>query len=122
MYLDFYMRTQDDPNFVPGVFAVSDPTESLVEQIKMTLLTDQGEVMGDPNFGFGAYNYLFDTHTADTQAISANADQQINAYVALANKTTVTTNAVVYQVEKYRNAIGLDVQVGNLGKFGILFD
>jgi len=122
MYLDFYMRTQDDPNFVTGVLQVSDPTESLVEQIKMTLLTDRGEVLGDSNFGFGAYDYLFDTHTADTQAISAKADQQINSYVTLANKTEVKTSAVVYEVEKYRNAIGLDIQVGQQGKFGILFD
>ena len=116
------MRTQDDPNFIPGVFTVSDQTEALVEQIKMTLLTDRGEVMGDPNFGFGAYDYLFDTHTANTAAITAKADQQIASYVTLSNQVEVKTAAVVYQVEKYRNAIGLDVQVGELGKFGILFD
>lgn len=122
MYLDFYMRTSDDPNFIPGVFAISDPTEALVEQIKMTLLTDKGEVMGDPSFGFGAYDYLFDTHTADTATITAKANQQIASYVTLAAKTEVKTSAVVYQVEKYRNAIGLDIQVGDVGKFGILFD
>ena len=122
MYLDLYMRPETDPNFIPGVFVVSDPTEALVEQIKMTLLTDRGEVMGDPNFGFSAYDYLFDTHTADTATISAKADQQINAYVTLSNKTDIKTSAVVYQVEKYRNAIGLDIQVGQQGKFGILFD
>lgn len=122
MYLDFYLRPPDDPNFISNTFVVSDQTECLVEQIKMTLLTNKGEVMGDTNFGFGAYNYLFDTHTADTAAITANADQQIANYVTLANKVEINTSAVVYQVEKYRNAIGLDIQVGVLGKFGILFD
>lgn len=122
MYLDFYMRTQDDPNFIPGKFVVSDLTESLVEQIKMTLLTNRGEVLGDAGFGFSAYDYLFDVNNADTQSISAKADQQINSYVTLANKVDVKTNAVIYQVEKYRNAIGLDVSVGEQGKFGILFD
>jgi hypothetical protein len=122
MYLDFYMRTQDDPNFVPGQFQVSNLTEALVEQIKMSLLTSKGEVMGDPNFGFGAYDYLFDTHTANTAAITASADTQIQSYVTLSQNISVTTAAIVYQVEKYRNAIGLDVQIGDLGKFGILFD
>lgn len=122
MYLDFYLRPQDDPNYIPGVFAVSDPTEALVEQIKMTLLTGKGEVMGDINFGFGAYDYLFDTHTADTATISAKADEQIAGYVTLSQKTEVTTAAIVYEVEKFRNAIGLDIQVGTHGKFGILFD
>lgn len=122
MYNDFYLRPATDPNFIPGVMVVNNQTEALVQQIKMTLLTDKGEVLGDPNFGFSAFDYLFDTHEVNTTAIENKAMEQINDYVTLSQKTNVSTSAVVYEVEAYRNAIGLDIHVGELGKFGILFD
>lgn len=122
MYTDFYLRPNTDPNFIPGVFVVHDQTEALVSQVKMTLLTDRGEVLGDINFGFSAFDYLFDTHEVDTASIEQKASEQINDYVTLSKKTEVKTSAVVYEIEKYRNAIGLDIQVGEEGKFGILFD
>lgn len=116
------MRPETDPNFIPNILMVSDQTEALVEQIKMTLLTDRGEVLGDPNFGFSAYDYLFSTNSVDISAIESKAGEQISSYATLSNKVQVTTQANVYEIEKYRNAIGLDINVGDLGKFGILFD
>lgn len=122
MYTDFYIRPEGDPNFIPGVMVLNDHTEALVAQLKMTLLTNHGEVLGDVNFGFSSFDYLFDTNDVDINSIEHKSMQQINDYVTLSKKTEVKTTAVVYEMDKYRNAIGLDIQVGDEGKFGILFD
>ena len=48
---DFYMRSEEDPNYKKGILEVSDNTEEAISQIKMTLLTEKGSVLGDPDFG-----------------------------------------------------------------------
>lgn len=120
MYNDFYLRTIDDPNYVPGVLTVQDEIENLVAQIKMTLLTSKGEVLGMPDFGFSAYDFLFDLNYVNTQSISQGAKEQIDKHCTLAANHTIDTEAQVIQLEKYRDAIGLAIDVDGGGGFGVL--
>jgi len=48
---EIYNRDPLDPNYNPYQIETSDPVEICVGQIKMLLLTNKGEVLGDPKFG-----------------------------------------------------------------------
>lgn len=122
MYTDFYVRTQDDPNFIPDVLASNNELENLVTQIRMTLLTTENEVLGMPDFGFSAFKYLFNSNYVNVDTVAAAAKQQIDTYCTLAPTHNVETEANVYEIEKFRDALGLDVTIDGRGSFGVLLD
>ena len=57
---EFYFRNADDPNYIEDILEVSDEIEILIYQIKMVLLTNQGEVLGEPKFGGELQKILFE--------------------------------------------------------------
>ena len=58
--IDFYFRAPGDPNYNPDLLSCSNDIENTIEQIRMTLLTKKGEVLGEPNFGLDTTKYLFE--------------------------------------------------------------
>ena len=56
---ELYMRPPDDPAYKDGILEVSEEIEILLNQIKMILLTDQGDVLGAPDFGMSLEDMLF---------------------------------------------------------------
>jgi hypothetical protein len=48
---DFYIVSDFEPGYDPNKLEVSSDLESTIQQIKMTLFTRKGEVLGDPGFG-----------------------------------------------------------------------
>ena len=57
---DFYTRTLDDPKYLGDRVEISDDLESTIQQVKMTLFTKKGEVLGEPDFGLDLNKYLFE--------------------------------------------------------------
>ena len=57
---DFYTRTTDDSKYLSDRVEVSDDLESAIQQVKMTLFTKKGEVLGEPDFGVDIDSYLFE--------------------------------------------------------------
>ena len=57
---DFYMRSPGDPKYKEGILQTSEDIEEAISQIRMTLLTEKGEVLGEPDFGIDVNRYLFD--------------------------------------------------------------
>lgn len=122
MYNDFYLRTSEDPNFIPDVLTVQDEMENLVTQIRMTLLTSKCEVLGIPNFGFSAYDFLFDFNYINLVSVEDGANEQINTHCSLMENHTLSAKASVFKMEKYRDALGLNLDIDNKGSFGVLLD
>ena len=48
---DFYLRQTNDPAFRPDQLEVYDDLEGMLQQIRMVLFTQKGEVLGEPDFG-----------------------------------------------------------------------
>lgn len=120
---DYYMRLQSDPKFEPGKIETNDEIEELVNQIKMTLLTNRGEVLGEPNFGVQIEKYLFE-FDVDPFALSGSASNQIGEYISLARSRQVTVDPA--RIPDNANGYGRDVLVLNInigdGKsFGLLY-
>lgn len=57
---EIYNRDPSDVKYKSGLVEVTDPVEIAIGQLKMLLLTNPGEVLGDPKFGIGLENLIFD--------------------------------------------------------------
>lgn len=96
---DFYLRVEADPAFRPGQFEVYDELESALQQIKMTLFTNKGEVLGEPDFGLQVEKYLFE-FSIDPFLLTREAGDQINRYVGEARKRNITVKPASYNDDK----------------------
>jgi hypothetical protein len=92
---DFYLRPETDPAYRPNQLEVYDDLESAIQQIKMTLFTRKGEVLGDPDFGVELEKYLFE-FSIDPFGLTKEAGGQINKYVGEARKRDITVKPASY--------------------------
>ncbi len=96
---DFYTRTMDDPKYLGDRVEISDELESAIQQVKMTLFTRKGEVLGEPDFGIDLDSYLFE-YSIDPLSLAQDATGQINKYVAEARKRQITVSPSMYPDDK----------------------
>jgi hypothetical protein len=92
---DFYLRTSEDPQFEESRLEISDDLESAIQQIKMTLFTNKGEVLGDIDFGVDIEKYLFE-YSIDPEGIANEANMQINKYAGEVKKRKITVTPTTY--------------------------
>lgn len=119
---DFYMRSEDDPKFRPDQIEVYDELESTINQVKMTLLTNKGEVLGEPSFGLEVTKYLFDFEL-DPFKLSDEANAQIQQFVSEAQKRKITARPSYTTDDKDRKIYVLQIEVsGKRSPFAILYD
>lgn len=117
---DFYMRSEGDPKYKSGVLQVSDDTEEAVSQIKMTLLTEKGSVLGEPNFGLDVNKYLFDFDT-DPFGLSNDANSQVELYVASAKKKNINVIPSKFTDDKDRDVFVLEINIDGDDPFGVFY-
>ena len=101
---DFYLRQENDPAFRPDQLEVYDELESALQQIKMTLFTRKGEVLGEPDFGVDVEKYLFEFNI-DPLLLSRDAGEQINKYVTEARKRNITVKPASYADDRANREI-----------------
>lgn len=120
---DYYMREEGDPKFQQGKIETTDEIEELVNQIKMILLTNKGEVLGEPNFGVEIEKYLFE-FDVDPFGLAGAASAQVGEYISLAKTREIQIDPA--RIEDKGNAYGRDVLVLNINigqgkEFGVLY-
>lgn len=119
---DFYMRPESDPRFRPDQIEVYDEIEACINQVKMTLLTRKGEVLGEPQFGLQIEQYLFD-FDVDSNNLSEEAQSQVTSYVTEAKKRQVKIEPGYSQDDKGREIYILKIEIdGRRSPFAILYD
>ncbi len=117
---DFYMRSEGDPKYKSGVIQVSDDTEEAISQIKMTLLTDKGEVLGEPEFGLEVNKYLFDFET-NPFGLSNEANLQIEKYVASSKIKNIEVSPSKFTDDRDRDVFVLEVNINGNNSFGVFY-
>ena len=91
----------------------------------MTLLTKKGEVLGEPDFGFGMEKYLFEFDNLSITGIEQETNQLVEDYVLNARKYKVGVAAGYLDDagDPYKTSIVLDVKInGETSAFAALFD
>ena len=67
MVKEIYIRTPDDPNFVPNVLDYSNEVEFVLSEIRTLLGTKKGDVLGEYNFGVDLNYLVFNTRYSAIQ-------------------------------------------------------
>jgi hypothetical protein len=119
---DFYMRTEEDPQFIPDQVEVYNELEAGVNQVRMTLLTRKGEVLGEPNFGLEVDKYLFEFEL-DPYGLAEEANSQIQSYVSESRKRQFSVSPGFLTDERDRRIYVLQIKVDEQKTpFAVLYD
>jgi hypothetical protein len=120
---DFYLRQTNDPAFRPGQLEVYDDLESMLQQIRMVLFTQKGEVLGEPEFGVDVEKYLFE-FSVDPFSLTKEAASQINTYVGETKKRPITVKPATYSDDRAnRDIFVLLISVPEIkGELSIFYD
>ena len=121
--LDFFFRDPTDPNYRTGIYESSDKIENTITQIRMTLLTRKGEVLGEPNFGFDATGYLFEFEGDSLDHIEKAADEQIHNYVMMSKLFTIEAKAFTLNdlSDSYKSGLGISIEINGNRAFAALY-
>lgn len=125
MAVDFYFRNEDDPNYQPNIYEVKDDIENTIQQVRMTVLTKKGEVLGEPDFGFGMEKYLFEFDTISIAPMEQEVNKLIQDYVLNSRKYNVksTVSYLDSAEDPYKSTLALDIKIdGSQSVFAALFD
>jgi hypothetical protein len=79
---EIYNRDPDDPSYNPYQLETTDPVEICIGQLKMLLLTNKGEVMGDPQFGLNLEDLIFSLNISE-YSLKKELDLNLKIYVPL---------------------------------------
>jgi hypothetical protein len=93
---EIYNRDPLDPNYNPYQIETSDPVEICVGQIKMLLLTNKGEVLGDPKFGLNLEDLIFTLNLSEA-SIKKELDLFLQTYIPLFKKLGGSYSLKFYQ-------------------------
>jgi len=107
---DFYIGREDDPGYLPDQVEVYDELQATIQQVALNLLTEQGEVLGEPNFGLDVEKYLFE-FDVDPFGLSEAANSQIQTYVSEARKRKLSVSPGFLNEERERNIYVLQILV-----------
>jgi hypothetical protein len=94
--IEIYNRDPNDPMYKENVLEVTDPVEICIGQLKMCLLTNREEVLGDPSFGLSLEYLLFDLDLSE-QSIRSRIMGHLRNYVPLFQELGGTFEIKFYQ-------------------------
>ena len=117
---EFYFRDETDPNYVPDVLEISHEIEALIYQIKMTLGTSQGEVIGSSKFGGNLDDILFSVNY-NPNAWKPKIMEQLQTYSQLARENTLVISSKSIQ-NGYQDIGILDVAINGKSVMGFAYN
>lgn len=120
MMKEFYFRDELDPNYIPDLLETSNEIEALIYQIKMTLNTSKGSVLGSTQFGASLEDLLFITNYNQNNW-KAKVNEQLNAYSMLAREYKIDIDTVKY-TQGYSDIGLIDIKINNKSIMGFAFD
>jgi hypothetical protein len=77
---ELYVQSDTEIAFQNFYIDETNPVNIVKQKIRMILLTNKGDVLGDPLFGVGLENYVFELEDVKEQLI-AEINEQIEKYI-----------------------------------------
>jgi hypothetical protein len=117
MITDIYSLDPNDGLYSPGILEIHNDRDILLSQIRMILNTENGEVLGDLNFGGSLEDLLFEFNYNENQIIKKLQDQ-INAYCDPSPQYSVTLSVKFFQ-GSVRDGALIDVFINGVKSLGL---
>lgn len=120
MLKEIYCKIQADPTYQDDVLEHQDLYEAALSKIRMILLTNKGDVLGDPDFGTSLEDYVFETKISG-EDIKKIILQQIVAYVPESEFFNITVD-VSFKKGATQDTCFVDVKLNGTSAIGILLN
>lgn len=117
---EFYFRDELDPNYIPNVLEISHEIEALIYQIKMTLGTSKGEVLGASQFGANIDDILFSVNY-NPKAWKMKILDQLKTYSQLAREYNVGIDSKLLR-NGYKDTGIIDISINGQSIMGFAYD
>ena len=121
MVKEIYIRTPEDPNFVPNVLEYSDEVEETISQLRVLLGTKNGEVLGTYNYGIDLDYLVFNTRQA-ADDIKEKIKEQILSYVHISPNLSVDVDVNFGQSGYGYDYAVIDISINGIKAIGFLVD
>lgn len=79
-YIDFYIKSPNHPKFNDTTLIEDDLIRVIIQKYEMIILTNKGDVFGDPNFGASLEELLNQTKVSD-RFVKDEINNQIYEYI-----------------------------------------
>ena len=79
-YIDFYIKSPNHPKFNDTSLIEDDLIRVIIQKYEMIILTNKGDVFGDPNFGASLEELLNQTKVSD-RFVKDEINNQIYEYI-----------------------------------------
>jgi hypothetical protein len=93
---ELYNRDPQDPKYNPYQIETTDPVEICTGQLKMLLLTNKGEVLGDPRFGLNLEDLIFNLNVSES-GLKNELDTFLTTYIPLFSTLGVSYDLNFFQ-------------------------
>jgi hypothetical protein len=80
--IEIYNRDPSDFNYKSDIVEITQPVEICLGQLKMFLLTNKGDVLGDPKFGLNLEDLVFSLELSE-KTLRDEIEQGLRFYVPL---------------------------------------
>lgn len=121
MVKEIYIRTEDDPMYIPGLVDYSNEIESIISKVRMLLGTTPGEVLGDHNFGIDIEYLVFNTKVA-AYDIKEKLNELILTYIPHSDKVRLGVDINFGKTTKGNDFGIVDVYINETKAIGFLID
>ena len=121
MINEIYIRTENDPYFVPGIIDYSNDVENVISQIRMILGTKNGQVLGDYDFGVDLEYAVFKTKRSASE-LEEGIMKQIGTYVKKPSGITVSCSVNFGKDERGDDYSVIDIYINGVKSVGFLVD
>ena len=121
MVKEIYIRTPNDPNFVPNIIDYSNEVESTLSQLKMILGTNKGDVFGTYDFGLDL-NYLVFGTKLPKEEIRQRLLDQIVSYGNISKNISLDIDINLGQSGYGYDYAIIDITINGKKTIGFLVD
>lgn len=121
MTKEIYIRTPEDPDFIPDVIDYSNEIEQLLSQVRLVLGTKKGDVLGSYDFGVDLEYLVFSTKVS-SETIRQKIMDQITSYCYISPNLSFDIQVSFGASGKGYDYALVDVIINGVKSLGFLID
>lgn len=109
-FTDFYVLYRGHPRYTSGEINESEIVNVIIQKYEVMLFTNQGEILGDPNFGANLLDLLYQTKVS-ASFVKRRIEEQIQAYIPELSSINYNLNVVFVQdPEKHQDIMFVNLR------------
>jgi hypothetical protein len=113
-FTDFYILYRGHPRYTVGDINESELINVIIQKYEVMLFTNQGEVLGDPNFGANLLDLLYQTKVS-AEFVKQRINDQIQQYIPELFQINYNLNVVFVQdPERYQDIMFVNLRFADV--------